>query len=345
MSFYTMSKSLTGEIPGLMLSLAQNKVAEAIGKVYDESDWSFQTIYAGWLAPGQLANRGTYTVTPYQNTVIADAVATAALAAITSPLITTLQYRDPARAIYNIIGYDNGQTPYDPESGTGSPNYPFATLTLDRPWMEPTDGPGQPYMIYQCYFPAPVKDWRKFIEIRDTTNARPLFYTEYSQADLARKDPQRTCFADPRHVVPCGVDLRPGSATPGYPMYELWPQQLSRVPYSFSGRRRGPELVKPTDTVPYPFTEELVKHRAMELLYLFKEAQKGEDVQRGSGANWLLLAQAARKEYDDVLDQIRAIDANLHNDFVTHLYTSTFGSNEPFANRLGQFNVGGFPER
>lgn len=333
MSFYTMSKSITGEISGTMLSLARNKVAEAIGKVYDESDWSFQTLYAGWLAPGQLANTGTYTVTPYSNIVIADAVATAALATITQPLITTLQYRDPARAIYNIIGYDT------------STNAPFATLTLDRPWMEPTMGPGQPYMIYQTYFPSPVKDWRKFTEIRDTTNARPLFYTEYSQADLARIDPQRTCFSDPRHVVPCGVDLRPGSATAGYPMYELWPQQLSRVPYSFSGRRRGPELVKPNDTVPYPFTEELVKHRAMEILYLFKEAQKGEDVQRGSGANWLMLAQAARKEYDEVLDKIRAIDANLHNDFVTHLDTSAFSSNQPFANRLGQFNVGGFPER
>lgn len=332
MSFYTMSKSITGEVPGTMLSLVQNKVAEALGKVYDEYDWSFQTQYAGWLAPGQLANSGTYTVTPYQNTVIANATATAVLASLAAPpLLTTLQYRDPSRAIYNIVGYDT------------TANAPFATLTLDRPWMEPTRGPGQPYMIYQAYFVSPVKDFRKFIEVRDTTNARRIDYWSYSQADLARSDPQRTRFSDPRYVVPCGVDNRPGSATLGYPMFELWPQQLSLVPYSFSFRRRGPELVKPTDTVPYPLTEELVMHRAKEILYLFKEAQKGEDIQRGSGANWLMLAQGSKAEYREVLENIQAIDCNLHNDFVTHLDTNG-GSGQPFANRLGQFNVGGFPE-
>jgi hypothetical protein len=336
MSFYTMSKSITGEIPATTLSLVQNKVAEALGKVYDEYDWSFQTMYAGWLAPGLLANSGTFTVTPYQNTIIADATATAVLLTlIGNPLLTTLQYRDPARAIYSIVGYDDGQT-------AGQGNFPFATLTLDRPWMEPTSGPGQPYMIYQAYFVSPVQDFRKFIEMRDTTNARALDFTSYSQADLANCDPQRTDFSDPKYVVPCGVDLRAGSATYGYPMFELWPQQLSRVPYSYSMKRRGPALVKPTDTVPYPLTEELVMHRAKELLYFFKEAQKGENVDRGSGANWLLLAQSSRAEYKDVLEKIQAIDINLHNEAISHV-NSGFGSNgDAYANRLGQLNIGGF---
>lgn len=334
-----MAKSITGEIPAVDLSLAKNKTAEALGKVYDESDWSFQTMFAGWLAPGLKANSGTFTVTPYQNTVIANATATAALLAITgNPLLTTLQYRDPARAIYSIVGYDDGQT-------VGQGNYPFATLTLDRPWMEPTSGPGQPYMIYQSYFVSPIADFRKFIEVRDTTNARSLDTWSYSQQDLAMMDPQRTNYSDPRYVVPCGVDLRAGSATYGYPMFELWPQQLSLVPYSFSMRRRGPALVNPTDTVPYPLTEELVMHRAKEILYFYKEANKGEDVARGSGANWLMLAQASHAEYTEVLDKIRAIDANLHNDFLSRVAAPSGGTNAGYANRLGQFNVGGFPER
>jgi hypothetical protein len=402
-----MAKSLQGEVPGVSLTLAKNKLAEALGKVYDESDWSFQTGFAGWLAPGNKANTGTFTVTPYQTTVIADATASAVLSAWSAPpLLTLLQYRDPARAIYNIIGVGSadtvaylttltagsGQTPGTyvvnavgtPGSGaqasivvgsggtvtaaptvissgsgyTSAPTFTLVAggvpatfsatlnvmLTLDRMWMEPTSGPGQPYMIYQAYFAAPVKDFRKFIEVRDTTNARRLNYWSFSQADLAREDPQRTCFADPRYVVPCGVDTRPGSSTQGYPMFELWPQQLSYVPYSFSYRRRGQELVNPLDTVPYPLTEELVMHRAKEVLYLFKEAQKGEDMQRGSGANWLLLAQAAKSEYDDILDKIRAIDANLHNDFLTHV-ERYFGDGEAYSNRLGGLNIGGYPGR
>ena len=127
MSFYTLSKSLSGEVPGTPLSYAQTKVQDALGSIFDSSDWSFQTQYAGWLCPGQVANSGTFTTTPYSTAVIADATATAALAAyVAPPFLTTLQYRDPARAIYNIVGYDT------------TTNAPFATLTLDRPWMEPT---------------------------------------------------------------------------------------------------------------------------------------------------------------------------------------------------------------
>jgi len=56
MSFYTMAKTLSGEVPGVDLSLAKNKVNEALGLIYDSYDWSFQLNEAGWLAPGQLAN-------------------------------------------------------------------------------------------------------------------------------------------------------------------------------------------------------------------------------------------------------------------------------------------------
>lgn len=407
MSFYTMAKALTLEVPAVTLSLAKNKVAEALGKIEDENDWSFQTQYAGWLAPGQLANTGTFTVTPYQNTVTADATATAAVLAIQgNPLITTLQYRDPARSIYSIVGLaaagtvayltiaspGSGQTPgmyvvngvgdgtgaqaqivvnslgtvtappviLNPGSGytacsftlaAGGTPATFATifnavLTLDRPWMEPTSGPGQPYMIYQAYFVVnvPAGAFRKFIEIRDTTNARALDFWSYSQADLAVADPQRTDFSDPNYVVPAGIDLRPGSATYGYPLFELAPQQLSLVPYSFSFRWRGPTLVNPSDTIPYPLTEELVMHRAKELLCFYKEMQKGEDIQRGSGANWLLLAKGWHDEYEEVLNKIRAIDINLHNEAVTHRVSTYGASGYPYANRQGGVNVGSFPE-
>jgi hypothetical protein len=267
--------------------------------------------------------------------VIANATATTAIAtglASSGVLITTLQYRDPSRAAYNVIGYDT------------TTNAPFAILTLDRPWMEPTWGPGQPYMLYQCYFVAPVADFRHFVEVRDTTNAGRLDYWSYSQADLARRDPQRTSFADPAYVVSAGTDQRPGSSTLGWQMFELWPQQLSYVPYSFSYKRRGPTLVKPSDTVPYPLTEELVEWKAKEILYQFKAAM-AEEKSKGAGAGWLTLAGMAQKEYQERFGFILPVDVNLRSDNIDRLETSNeYGQNRAYSNNLGGLNVGGYPE-
>lgn len=308
-----MARSLAngGEIPGVPLSLAKTKINEALGKIYDETDWSFQTQYANWLTVKLLAT-GTVTLTQFSNQVIGDAGASSVWAT-TTPFITLRQFRSPNYSLYNIINYDVTSNP------------PFGTLTLDRPWMEPVFGAGQPYQIYQAYFPVPVADFRKFIEIRDTTNNAPVNYWDLSQADLSSMDAQRLQFGPcvPTYAVQYGTDLRPQSSTLGYDVYELWPHVLSNIAYSFSYKRRGPLLVNPADTVPYPLTEELVMWRAKEVLYQFKEAQKGEQVQRGSGANWLLLAEMAMVEYagkdgtGGLLKKVRAVDANLHRDFLT----------------------------
>jgi hypothetical protein len=335
-SYWTVAQGLRGKVPGTPLSLAQEALQDALGKIYDQTDWSFQRAitYGGWLCPGQIANTGTFTTTPYSAAVIADSTATAALAAHSGmPLLTTLQFRNPAYSLYNIIGYN--------PTGSGS----FATLTLDRPWMEPLSGSGQSYMIYQAYFVAPVADFRKFIEVRDTTNAFRLNFWGMTQAELAIRDPQRTNFSDPEYVVPAGIDQRPGSATLGYQMFELWPQQLSYVPYSFSFRRRGvvPQTLNDfqTLTTPYPITEEMLKWRALEVLYQFKEAQKDKTEARGSGANWLLLAQMAHKEYLEEFDKILAIDLNINGEMMTRIERRgrTDGDSD-YSNQLGQLHIG-----
>ena len=335
MSFSTMAKSLAqGEIPGVALSLAKTKINEALGKVYDETVWSFQLgKTGGWLIPGLVASTGTFTTTPYSATVTADATATAVLASLTGqPLITSLQFRNPSYALYDIIGYT-------PAGGSN----PFATLTLDRPWAEPATGPGQNYYIYQAYFPVPVSDFRSFVEIRDTTDGDYVSFTDLSQDDLSVEDPERVVFgpALPTYAVPFGIDQRPGSATFGYMRYEVWPHILSIWPLSFTYNRRGPMLVNPNDTVPYPLTEELVTFRAKEVLYQYKEAQKGENMQRGSGADWKFLSEAARAEYKECLQKIRAVDANLHRDFLTRPKRRPAWTQDGFStNRLGQLNVG-----
>jgi hypothetical protein len=339
MSYYTIAKSLTGKVPETPLALAQEATAEAIGKIYDDCDWSFQrTItYGNWLCPGQIANSGTVTVTPYSATVTADATASAAIATgLTNAgiLATTLQFRSPSYSIYNIIGYD-----------TSVPT--AAVITLDRPWLEPLKG-AISYMIYQAYFVAPVQDFRKFIEVRGTTNAARLDFWTMTEAELSTRDPQRTDFADPSFVVSAGVDQRPGSSTLGWQMFELWPHQLSYIPYSFSFRRRGTVPVTYSDFIstspPYPITEELVDWRARVIL-LQTLAAKLEAKTPGAGRGLLLLAQQAQKEYDLIFDKILAVDINLNGEMFTRIEGRGRPiSNAPYSNQIGGLNVGGFPQ-
>lgn len=332
MSYLSMTTALQGDIPGVARKQAQSALRRALTKIYQDRSWSFQTAYAGWLAGKVLLTNGTFTVTQYTDQVIADATATALIAGLVGrPFITELQYRDPQRSPYNIVGIDNDV------------NAPFTTLTLDRLWMEPTSGPGQPYMIYQCYFPAPVENFRGFQEIRDTTDASRIDYWSKSQASLALDDPQRLVFGTPGYCVEWGPDLRPGSSTYGFRLYELWPQQLSLVPYSFGYEYDGPMLTLPTDRVPYPLTEELLMWRAKEELYDYAEANKDPKQERGTGANFQYLSTKAHAQYAEILTKVTAVDANLRNDLQTQVdsFAGPWGQ-DPYSTRTGQMNVGGY---
>lgn len=318
---------------GIPMPLAQTKINEALGTIYDEQIWSFQLRESGWLTPGLLfangnQSSGTITTTAYSNHIVGDATASALwqayLNAGTLPLLTQFQIRSPYYSLYNIVAYDG-----------------VSTFTLDRPWMEPA-GSGQAYMIYQAYFAAPVSDFKRFFEVRDTTNAAPLDYWSYSRKDLAIKDPQRTDFDEPAYVVPYEVDNRDGSATAGYMLFELWPHPLSVLPYTMSYLRRGVSLVSPSDTLPSPLTEDMVKWKAREAVYLWKESQKGDGVKRGSGADWRFLAGAAEKEYGKARKRISDRDRDL-----VDLYFSRFvrdaviaADGEPFATINSMLNVG-----
>lgn len=338
-----MAFSLTGEVPGLPMPLARTKINEALALIYETQMFSFQLKEANWLTPGLLfpdgsapgQSAGTITTTAYSNQVIGDAIASAQWAAYANmPLLTQLQIRSPYYSLYNIIAYDT------------TTNAPFGTFTLDRPWMEPPNGTGTDiaYMIYQAYYAAPVADFKRFLAIRDTTNAAPLSYWKYSQRDLALIDPQRTNFDQPAYVVPYEVDQRVGSATFGYMLFELWPHPLSVLPYTYSYVRRGPALVQNSDTVPWPLNEELVGWRAKEISYLWKEAQKGDGFKRGEGADWRFLSGAARAEYDKRLKTVKDLDRDLcelhWNRVVRNFELGSQG--EPFATIVGGLNVGGW---
>lgn len=185
----------------------------------------------------------------------------------------------------------------------------IAVLTLDRLWTEPAQVNSN-YLSYQAYFAAPA-GFRRFYDSRDTTNNQEMDFWTYQQTDLARIDPQRTDFAQPEYIVYYGPDTRVGSATFGAPLFELWMGALTSLPYTNQWQVYWPPLVNANDTLPYPITEQLVKFRTYEVIALWKESQKGDDMERGSGANWQFLSLAYRKQYDDILKKIRIKDKNI----------------------------------
>jgi len=98
--------------------------------------------------------------------------------------------------------------------------------------------------------------------------------------------------------------------------------------------------MNPQNTVPYPLTEEVVKLRAYEMLYLWKESQKGDDMERGAGANWQFLTGAARAEYSDRLKRITNMDRHLVDLYFTKMQRFPSNNGEPYATVTGQLNVG-----
>jgi hypothetical protein len=335
MAFSNMIQELLG-IPGCNLGLVKTKLNESLATIQNENVWSFQLQEGGWLTPGLLGgpsieflSPGKITVTPFTDTITGDATASAAwLATITNPpLITQYQIRVPYYSLYNVIALD-------------ATNTSAVVLTIDRLWMDPAQL-NAGYMAYQAYFPAPV-GFKRWYNIRDTTNNNSMDWWSKTEIDLSNEDAERTDFDEPLYVVPYQMDTRTGSATYGQMLFELWPHPITQLPYTFGCQANWPTLVNSSDTLPFPLTDELVKLRAYEMLYLWKESQKGDEMERGAGANWQFLMQASRAEYDNRLKLIRNMDRNLVDLYFTKMqrFPSAFG--EPYSTVEGQLNVGGW---
>lgn len=327
MALRDMIGNLSGRIPKLSSQLARTFINDALSKIGDENTWSFNLFESGWLTQN-LVQAGTITATIGSASVTGNAAAAAAWAALGLNL-TKMQIRLPAYNLYSVIAF-------------ASP-----VITLDRPWMEPA-GAGLSYLMYQAYYPSPVASLKRWLTIRDFTNAANLDFWSKKQSDLAANDPPRTIFQNPSCVVPFKSDTRgQGTATPsptlGYMLYELYPHPLAQLPYALYGEQNLPALTNPGDTIPYPLTEECVLHRARELAYEWKESQKGDDTHRGSGADWKFLRGAAKAEYDDRIKDIRKSDRDLVDSFVTKIRRRNATLGAPFYSAVtNTASVGGF---
>jgi hypothetical protein len=286
-------------VPNYSALLARTHIRDAWHDIRNMKGWSFQLSNGGFGTPG-LVNAGSATVTFGSPTVIADATATTAWATANQygSLITQRQFRVGASTIYNIIAYDTTTNP------------PFATITLDRPWTDTAAGAGQGYSIYQCYYAVPVQGFQAWESVVDVNNCIDLC------AEGARKvreyadrfDPQRQIFANPGTLIPYQVDTRTGSSTAGFMLYELYPQPQAQYAYSTWYSWDGPDLVNPSDTVPYPITEHVVRTLARVKAYEWAEANKDPANPRGSGADYRFLMGAANAEAKEQLKEIRSLD-------------------------------------
>lgn len=290
--------------------------------------------YATVLTPGSGQTPGTYTVP------VSDPTGTGATVSITVNSNGTVTLPPVVTAVGS--GYTAPYITFS-EGGVSATFSPvlIAVLTIDRLWTDPQVIAGG-YMIYQAYYPLPA-NFRRFYGVRDTTNNNEMDTWSYTQLDLARIDAERTVFDQPLYVVPFQIDNRPGSATLGNWMVELWPHPLSTLPYTFICQCLWPPLQNPTDTLPYPLTEELVRQRAYEMCCLWKAGQVGDDMERGSGANWAFLVKAYHEEYKDLLRQIRIVDKQLTDLYFTRANTTPPpGYQDGYATLTGQVNLGTF---
>lgn len=296
--------------------------------------------YVKVFYPGANQTPGTYQV-PVQDTDLAGTgiVGTGGLISVT--VASDGMVHDPPIVVYPGAYY---QAPYVVFSQGGSPASLIiglqATLTLDRPWMEPNQV-NTGYMIYQAYFAAPP-GFRRWYYISDYTNNCYLDWWSYSQIDQSERDAERINYLQPSHVVPYAMDTRPGSATYGQMLYELWPHPIMSLPYTFSCQCDWPALVMPTDTLPFPLTDELIKLRATEMLSLWKEMQKGDEMERGSGANFQFISQASRAEYMDRLKTIRNKDRNIVDLYFQRMRRMLPVGQSVYGTVTGQASVGGW---
>ena len=75
---------------------------------------------------------------------------------------------------------------------------------------------------------------------------------------------------------------------------------------------------------------------------LWKEGTKGDDMERGSGANWQFLAKAYHEEYKDLLRQARIADRNLMEMYFTKARMEVSNNGDAYTNTNGTANVGWF---
>ena len=328
-----MASELRGSIPKLPHVLCRTLINRAYRQIRESNLWSFQLFEANWISP-PLINTGTVTATQGFATITFDANAIAAIQAaqLAQPysLITQRQFRISSGTIYNIISLD----PAFASNGIA---------TLDRIFADLPSGAGQPYQIYQIYYPAQFEDVLTYLTVRNMQMFMWLNTTTTRKA-IDAWDPQRTWYQFPTHVVPIGLDLRGqgvtdaagrslASGTLGFPLFELWGQPVTGFTYQLYGTRRGADLDQLTDTLPLQVGEDCVLARARAYAYEWAEANKGNNP-RDEGPDYKFLIKQTLDVYKDLLIRYRKQDKEYVDSFFSTRQSWAWPSGFGFYNTL-----------
>jgi hypothetical protein len=333
MAYVDMYSEITGSVPKLDIDLAKKLVNRAWSDIRRQNLWSFQLFEANWVSPS-IINGGTVTTVQGTSTVTFDATAKALLNAVAgdgpfpTPLVQRQFRQSSTGTIYNIWAWN---------SSTG-------VATLDRPYVEPS-GTLLTYMVYQCYYPAPMQDWLTWISVVDRTNFNDL-NTLTTRAQLDAKDPQRTIFYLPTDVAPYQLDQNPQSATYQWQLFELWGQPQYVLPYQLYGIRRGVALVNDADALPQGgliVGEDAVIEGAKIKAYEWAEANKG-DMPRNAGADFRFLIGNSKAEFGRLIKSYRKDDRErVDNWYTVRRRRNWLGSADGYFNAIANTANPGAP--
>jgi hypothetical protein len=299
-----MWNEVTGLVPKFPADYAKTLVQRAWRDVRRQNLWSFLLYESNWTSPAIL-NAGTVTVTQGLSTITFNAAASAAINAVAlmppSP-VTQRQFRVGIGTIYNIWGLN-------------AANPSAVVLTLDRNYQEPS-GAGIPYSIYQCYYPSPVQDFWCWMSVRDMINYNTLITTA-KRAEIDQRDPQRTIYYIPTHVLPYETDLNPSSPTYRNLMFELWGQPQYVLTYQLYLLRKGMAFNADSDTLPPQIGEDCVIALASKYAYQWAEANKVDS--RMTGSDYRFLVGQAEADYKRLFREYRMQDRSSVDNFATKL--------------------------
>jgi hypothetical protein len=250
-TFGDLSAQLTGVLPGLSPILAETFINNAWRKIRDHRPWSFLTRDAVVICPPQVAS-GTFNITQYSATVIANAVARTALLAIAQPALTRLQIRFMGLAqtsqVYSIL--------------TVVDTNPTLTITLDRAVQEATNALS-PYLVYRCYIAPPDPTFAQWESLDDMVHGIQIDSKRlsYSSAYFDVRDPQRQSLGQ---AYFCGL-FKSSTVTADrqLPLYELWPGPTQGQTWYARYRSRGDDFASQDDPLPAIIPDDLVIDMAL----------------------------------------------------------------------------------
>ena len=333
MALIDLTSELTELVPAMSRVRAKRLVNRAWKIVQDSCLWSFQLQIGGFSTP-EITTAGSISATLGSNQLIGDATATAAWAALPFYWAPTLQQiRAQGFSIYSVIAIDYGNI-----------NPPFATLTLDRPFVDPLPfWTGVGYQMFEQYIAAPPR-FKRYLTVADMFNCWALdIWTSRRTVDLG--DPARLYTSNPSMISPLGVDQRGAgtpnaSATLGQMLYELYPTPQTEISYQTYYVQEAPYLENNSDTLPYPIDENLIISGALKWAYRDAEARRDIMAAKGSVGNFLALKKTTEEDFLTRLKTLRLLDRDAVDSYMVNMKQATSGLMPYFNATAGRANMG-----